>query len=108
VDDAKHNDVVRLDAVEDPVRKMANDRPTCAAMKYLGLEGVLGDTAERRIKLGDELSSQPCPLQFIPTGCDANVYFRLPVEEQPVFHSLRRMSSRTFSHGSTSSGFASW
>ena len=103
----EHDDVARLDPIEHAVRKPVDDCPARLAMKHLVLQRILGDPTQRSIYLGDELSSQPGPLQLVPTGGRADICFRGAPNDQSIFHSLRRMSSRASSHGSTSAGFAS-
>ena len=79
----EHDDVARLDPIEDPVRKPVDDCPTRLAMKHLVLERIFGDATQRRVHLGDKLSSQPAPL---PTRTDEQQSERLPSRgaEPPV------------------------
>ena len=62
--------------MEDPVGKPMDDYPTRLAMKHLVLKWVLGDAIQRRIYLGDGLSSQPGSLQLVSAGSRPDICFR--------------------------------
>lgn len=106
VNNRKDYDTVLLYPVENTVREfVGNDSPYLAVDRLI-LQGVLDKSVQGRFDLCNKLSTQAGTLSFVPPRSLPQVTLRLPSDEGVVFHRSLRVLFRTFSQGSTSSGFS--
>src|SRR4051812_33458301 len=106
VADAENDDIAPFNAVNHAIWKAVNNGVARITVNHLVLKWIRGKPVHRCIHFPNELPSQSGTLQLVPPCRGPDVRFGSSSNEEAVRHSLRRISSRTCSQGSTSPGFA--